>query len=65
MKKKGRGLSYDEKRDKMLKIFHDSVTHTAFRDQFSTTNKSKNCQSRLAFLFRPSKKYSALLKLIL
>jgi len=60
MKKKGRGLSYDEKRDKMLKIFHDSVTHTVFRNQFSTMNKSKNYQSRLVFLFQLSKKYSAL-----
>jgi hypothetical protein len=65
MKKKGRGLSYDEKRDKMLKIFHDSVTHTAFRNQFLIMNKSKNYQSRLEFLFQLSKKYSALLKLIL
>jgi hypothetical protein len=26
MKKKGRGLSFDEKKDKMLKIFNNSVS---------------------------------------
>lgn len=45
MKKKGRGLSYDEKRDKMLKIFHDSVDINAiYRKQFLITNKSRNYQ---------------------
>lgn len=46
MKKKGRGLTYDQKRDKMLKIFHDTVGLASSRKLFSITKKSKNYQSR-------------------
>lgn len=55
--KKKRGLSYDEKRDKMLKIFHDSVHIDSIRKQFSTMIRSKSYRSRLGFLSPMSRKF--------
>lgn len=57
MKKKGRGLSYDDKREKMIKIFHSSVSFYLLSKLFLTTNKLKSCQSRLESLFLVSSKY--------
>jgi hypothetical protein len=51
MKKKGKGLSYDEKRDKMLKIFHDSVEVSLLRKQFSIMKKSKSFPLRQGYPF--------------
>lgn len=42
MKKKGRGLTFDQKREKMLKIFHDTVFFTLFRKLYSTTKKFRS-----------------------
>lgn len=47
MKKKGRGLSYDEKREKMLKIFHNTVLNHYYillRKQSIIINKYRNYQ---------------------
>lgn len=65
MKKKGKGLSFDQKRDKMLKIFHDSVRTPIFRKVSSTMSKSKSYPSRQGSLFLVSRKYSIVLRLTL
>lgn len=45
MKKKGRGLSYDDKREKMIKIFHTSVNLLSFYSKpFLILKRLKNYQ---------------------
>ena len=57
MKKKGRGLSYDEKKDRILKIFHDTVKFPSFRRMFLIIKKYKSYLLKLGFLFLRSKSY--------
>jgi len=40
--KKKKGLSYDEKREKMLKIFYDTVSFSALSNLSSITKKLRN-----------------------
>lgn len=54
MKKKGKGLSFDQKREKMLQIFHKTVYNYDIIDRkmYTIFNKLKNCQLRQGFHFQ-------------
>lgn len=57
MKKKGKGLSFDQKRDRMLAIFHKNVIVCLSRKMSIIIRKLRNFQSRLKFLSPVSNRY--------
>lgn len=50
MKKKGKGLSFDQKRERMLGIFHRTVALFLFRKMSSIIMKLRNSLLRQASL---------------